>query len=273
MDRTLYLRECRGLKVRRDGPSLWIRERGKAGRRVPVRLISRVVIIGNMFLETDAITLFAERGIPVAFLKPSGDVSAVALAYDCKTEDIRERQRVLQEDDDMQERAIRWMNMRRRALCLETLRRLSPGLAREVECMGLREHDYQIAIRTFCAHGQVVLEAVVRQVFGLVHELVLEKVLLAKLDPHCGIIRIRENFGLCKDIAQVLDAVADRLALNFLRRKTAERFIQRNGSAAYLTREGSRELVLLFEQQRPAIEAKIDSLLDDYYRLLREIAI
>ncbi len=62
MGRTLYLNENKGLTVLRDGPSVWIKEDGKAGRRIPARLVGRVVVIGNLRLEAGVDNPFyAER--------------------------------------------------------------------------------------------------------------------------------------------------------------------------------------------------------------------
>ncbi|MFN3531862.1 MAG: CRISPR-associated endonuclease Cas1, partial [Candidatus Brocadia sp.] len=68
MDRTLYLNENTTLNVIRDGPSIVVKEGKKSGRRVPARMIQRVIITGNIKLETSLITLFTQNNVPVTFL-------------------------------------------------------------------------------------------------------------------------------------------------------------------------------------------------------------
>lgn len=52
MDKTLYLTESgNDICVRRDGPSVWITTRDKAGQRAPGRLLGRVIIMGNVRLD------------------------------------------------------------------------------------------------------------------------------------------------------------------------------------------------------------------------------
>ena len=57
MERTLYLNEKKGLVVMRDGPSLWIREKDKAGTRIPARLIDMVFIVGNIKMDAGTLML------------------------------------------------------------------------------------------------------------------------------------------------------------------------------------------------------------------------
>lgn len=261
------------MRVRRDGPSLWIREPGKAGRRVPARLVSRVVITGNIALEADAITLFAEQGIPVAFLRPTGDVRAVALAYDCKPGSIRERQRVLKEDDELRTRALRWFESRLRSFRLEVLRAVSPSLASDAECRGLQEREYFGVLRTLVPDMGGAVAAARAALRGFFNELIVEKTLRAGLDPHLGLVRTRENFGLCKDFAEILDPFCDMWTVRFMDTRRSEDLVLFNGPTARLTPKGHRKAAGEFEGQREAAEAKIELVLDDYFEVLREIQI
>ena len=253
--------------MKRDGPSLWIREPGKAGRRVPARLVSRVVIIGNVRLDTDSLMLFSDHGVPITFLSSSGETRASLLT--ASSPDMRGRQRILAEDDFFCRRAERWMETERRANRLNVLRSLAPALAREFECLGFRNSDYDTALLTLCpVAGRA---AVWSMVSGLVHELVLQKIVDSGLDPHCGILHRRESFGLCKDFLHVLDAEIDRQTVQFFHVKRPAENARKNKRAVRPSAGVERHIIHRFENHRPRISTMVDALLDGYFRLLREI--
>jgi len=65
MGRTLYLFENDGITATLDGPSLWIERPLKAGQRIPLRLISRVFLVGEIKISSTAILALAEHNIPL----------------------------------------------------------------------------------------------------------------------------------------------------------------------------------------------------------------
>ena len=81
MERTLYLNEKKGLEVLRDGPSVWVKEDGVAGRRIPARLIEHVIIMGNVRLDAGVITLFTENNIPITFMNNKGNEVALTIPF------------------------------------------------------------------------------------------------------------------------------------------------------------------------------------------------
>ncbi len=257
--------------MKRDGPSLWIHEPGKAGRRVPARLVSRVVVIGNVRLDTDALTLFTACGVPITFMDHGGRVLGAALAYDIRPEDFRDRQHALAEDQEAATQIELWMEGARRKGRLDMVRRFAPSFAREFESLGFRELDYINSISVLCAEEDACICAVVGAVSGLLHELALENILGLSLDPHAGIVYRRENFGLSKDIVYMLAGEVDWQVISFFQARQHGELIQRCGSTATLTGKGTQAVIQQFEDRRPALENKIGSLLDGYFQFLRGI--
>ena len=257
------------MTVKRDGPSLWIHEPGKAGRRVPARLVSRVVVIGNVRLDTEALTLYTACGVPITFMDHGGRVLGAALAYDIRPEDFRDRQQALADDAEMACRIESWMEAARRKGRLDMVRRLAPNLAREFECLGFREMDYTTIFRTFCPEEEARVRAVAGAVCGLLHESALEKIIALTLDPHAGILHRHENFGLCRDFVYMLGAEVDQQVIRFFQVKKSEDLFQSRGSSATLTGKGSHSVIQRFEGRRADIEHKMENLFDGYFRFLR----
>lgn len=259
------------MKVRRDGPSLWIREEGKAGRRVPARLVSRVVILGNLRLDTAVLMLFAEHEVPIMFLSPSGEAKACLMPAETASESLKERQRLIAEDDLFLQRAEQWLISMRKSIRLGVLRALAPSLAREYECLGFRDGDYDMALRAFLPCDQRLVAPVSSTIAGLLHELIVRQVVDAGLDPHCGIMHRRMNFGLCKDFLYVLDAEIDRQTVRFFQTKRCSPLNDPSKKPGNVTSWAGRAIIHRFENRRPQVACTIDTLLDGYFRLLREL--
>lgn len=83
MKRPLYLTEGQGVRVHLDGPSLLARCDASAPRRFPLRLLSLVVIRGNVSMEFAALGACASWGIPVEILDPAGEVYGYLLPAKC----------------------------------------------------------------------------------------------------------------------------------------------------------------------------------------------
>jgi len=132
MGRTLYLNENRGLRVRRDGPSIWIHWVERSGQRVPVRLISRVVIIGNVKLEAGAITLFTKNDIPVIFMSCSGEEEAVAIPYNHRLAKHYGEQKILFDAPENEKRYENWVETKRMVIQVNMLKRLQKKMSDEL---------------------------------------------------------------------------------------------------------------------------------------------
>ncbi len=252
--------------VRRDGPSLWIKARGEAGQRVPARLIKRVIITGNVRLDAGAITLFAERGVPVAFLNQSGEILATATGVDISDCAIAERQKALLSDSEGCRRSLDWIYARRQNLQLQLLKDIAPLKAEYFEISGFREEDYSKCVKGSADEiGSKSYDAAQKIVHGLFYEFAAAMLLSARLNPHFGIYHRRQDFGLVKDVCYILQAEEDRQTLRFLKSDG-------HNQQFMLNRNKRREVVQRFENDKARRTAFMDSLLDDIFELMRETA-
>jgi len=270
MDRTVYLNERKGIRVRRDGPSLWIEERGRAGRRVPLRLIGQVVIRGNIRLDSGVITMLAAEGIPVTFLS-AGEDPVVALPADTDRARLRGRVERFRRSRRGVEAVRQLFCARKRTLETGLIRRLLPEAAALVGEKGLRERDYHAIVDFLVdrAGGRAAVRAARPVIRGLFHELVLRMVLDEGFDPHRGFFEGGRDFSLVKDILFAVSSEMDRQAIRFARSRALERFVSGTDDRRRLTHEGYRNIVVRFENARGRTERVVGSLLDDFLDLLR----
>jgi hypothetical protein len=207
MDRTLYLNQHAGLRVSRDGPSLWVEQRGCAGRRVPVRLIRRVFIAGNVALDAESLTVFAERGVPVTLMNHDGEPVAMVVGCAAGLFTRRAQQAAALEDPWKRDRLSAWLRAWERGRRLVLASRLEPMTEARWRRDGVRTAEYdtwvmqQARLRGASPRGRAVFRA------GL-ENLALEVITEAGWDPHLG-LRHRAPLGLVRDCATALQADAD----------------------------------------------------------------
>jgi CRISPR/Cas system-associated endonuclease Cas1 len=257
MDRTLFLSERPGLSVRRDGPSLWIEQPGSAGRRVPVRLIRRVLIAGNVALDTESLTAFAERGVPVTLVGRNGQ--PVAMVVSCASGLFARRglQVGMVENPSVQERVSSWLRAWERGRRLALAARLDSATAARWRCTGVRTVDYEQWVqRLGRLRGAVAPQ---RRLFhAAVGTLILDRIAEAGWDPHVGVIHRGEPLGFVKDCAMAFRADADRLWLDQgCRTHHAETMLP-------------PDVAECFERHRLRLAKLLDRLLDQYADLVRE---
>lgn len=257
MEKTLYLNESPGLRVSRDGPSLWIERRHTAGQRVPVRLIRRVLIAGNVALDTDSLTAFAARGVPVTLLNREGDPVAVVLGCGTGLVARRGQQAAIVEDPRQRERLCTWLRAWERGRRLVLASRLDPVTAARWRREGVRPADYDTWLVRQARLRGVSLRR--RGLFrAALQSLVLEAISEAGWDPHLGLRSPAQPMGFVRDCVTALEADADRVWLD---------------SGAVTCDDGralSRAVAELLESRRPRLAMLIRRLLDQFACLLWE---
>jgi hypothetical protein len=258
MEKTLYLSESRRIRVRCDGPSLWVEEVGKAGRRVPVRLIRRVVIMGNVALDTGSLALFAARGVPVTLLNRVGEAVATLLGVEDGDRQRRARQEALQEDRERRERVLAWLSAWERGRQLVVVSRVNSALGFRWRREGYRRADYE-AWASAVARAWGVPDRVRAFFRGVLHEVVAVEIIAGGWDPHQGVRHRAQPLGFVKDCAVALQADADRLWLDLT---------GQTGKA--LAPEDTAALAAQAEVGRPRLEALIRRLLGQYADILWE---
>lgn len=271
MDRTLYLSENRKVTVYRDGPSVWIAEKGKSGRRIPARLVSRVVIIGNVKLDAGVITLFTDNRVPVTLINQKGGSAAVVMPYIDRLPYYYERQRACLSSDERIRRFKDWIFSRRREQQLYAVFRLSKKVGSTFASKGFREKDYHHLLERFRPFEDSQWVVVLGAVRSLVRELIIACLVKSDLDPHLGAIYRRHNFGLALDICHVLEPEMELQSILFLRGAAAKGHIIKDKSGWSMTGEGIRDIAQRFENRRKQLQSLTERLLDDLFELMREL--
>lgn len=259
MEKTLYLSENQGLRVRCDGPSLWIERGSRAGQRVPARLVRRVVVVGNVTLDTGSLTLLARRGVPIALLDRRGEPLAMVLGLEDGSLQRRVRQAALSEDREKRERIAAWLDAWERGRQLSLVRRLDPARARLWRQTGFRQRDYEewIVAQARARAQDSGARAVLR---GALQELVASEILAGGWDPHAGVRHNGTVLGFVKDCVSVLHPDVDSIWVMLPLREQGEPRSER-----------MRKVVSRFESARGRLESLVRLMLDQYGRLLLEI--
>ena len=201
MERTLYLNDKDHLMVKKDGPSLWIVEKGKAGRRVLVRLIGQVVVTGNVRLEAGMITMLAESGVPVTFVNRGGTGVTTALAMEMHITSLRARVERFRQSRKGRSRMIELLTSWRRTLMARLMVEFLPRIREVIGSKGLREREYMEYLNHLLLGTEDKGIGAVRGILdGLFHELTLKKVMDLGLDPHAGFVNLHGNFAFVKDM-------------------------------------------------------------------------
>lgn len=271
MDRTLYLSEKHGVEIRRDGPSLWIKERGKAGYRIPARLIGRVVVMGNIRMDAGVVSLFTEENIPLAFLNRQGKELAVCVPYNHHLPRHHEEQKSLFSDEAHGKLFRQWLRAARRSNQLKTLKHLAPGRGLIFSQIGFRENDYEEFLKSFLFGGEAQWVAARTTIQGLFHEMVIAALIRADLDPHLGMANKHHNFALALDLSWALAGEIDLQTLRFLAAAHHRGAAWRSRDGSVILKEGIQAIVHGFEKRRGMVHELIETLIDDLFRLIREI--
>jgi len=270
-DRTLYLNEKRGLIVRRDGPSLWIKEKGRAGRRVPVRYINMVIIMGNIKMDAGTVTLFTENNIPVTFLSLRGESLGIALPGRYHGMSHTERQKRIFGSSHALSQYRMWLASIRRKYQIKTLKNIAYPVALKYSDVGFRDRDYRDCINQAKNHnGQrwQAAHAVIGNLFG---EMVIKQIIGAGFDPHIGDREKQSHFGFAHDICYAMLPLVDCLLLRFIESSGTSHFIIDKENNCLLSREGIKYVVQTFEARKGTLLSEINSTLLNFFELLRNV--
>lgn len=264
MDRTLYFNETKGMEVLRDGPSVWVKEEGKSGKRIPVKLVGRVVVIGNVRLDAGIITLFADNDIPVIFMNKRGQEAAVTIPFNHHLPERHEEQKIFLYNEKNILSFKTWLFSQRRKLQIKTLKRLSEAAADKMISEGFRGKDYRLFITRFISSKEEQYKAVKGIINNLLKEMVVESLIKADLDPHTGVLNRRHNFGLALDICYAIEPEADLQCIRFIK---ASQVTQNR----IMSKEDIKDIAHRFENKRKIVHEIIETIIDDLFKLMREL--
>ncbi len=267
MKRTLYLCQAKGLKVKVDGPSLWIEQKGSAGKRVPFQMIEHAVVLGNIVLETGVLTSLSEFNIPVTIFSKKGTNATVMVCYDEKFPQYYHRQKVFYRSPQNKERFMNIVRHWRRRVQISALKRYSKTLLKRFKEQGLRDEAFKKIIRneTLLFHDRYnMVFGIVR---GLLCQLILTELKKARLDPAIGVIHRRHPHALVQDIAYMLEAEVHVQSLQFFKSRSHEPLITDLG----VTSEGMHDIALRFENRRMAIYELVNQVIDTIVEAIFEL--
>lgn len=272
-DRTLYLNEKRGLVVTRDGPSLLIREKDKAGTRVPARLVNMVFVIGNIKMDAGAITLFTENNTPMTFMNRRGEAVGVVMPYNHTLPDHHEEQkRYIQRDENI-EAFRKWITSLRRETQIVVMKKINWETAQDFLSKGFREHDYGDIINLHCLSKETEWKTIYGLANNLIMEMIIREIIASNLDPHMGILNRNCNFGFALDLCQIIQPEADLLTIRFFTSCRWHDFIVRTDKRCILTKDGWKNVVHLFENRKTVLVQRLDTILRGYFDLLRGVVV
>ena len=261
------------MTIQRDGPSLWIMVGNKAGRRVPARLISRVIITGNVKLDSGVITLFTENGVPVTFLNRRGDILGTALGVVNPDWRLKERQTILFVSSVYRSRVLNWITAKRRNSQIQLLKDLA---CKEIELFlskGLREKDFKKAISSYLPDDEHAVRIIAGTIKGMTYELITNCLLTSDLDPHLGVLHRRYNMGLVRDLCYIIEAETVRQTIQFFRLKRWDVYLEGQNGEWALKPAGIKSIAMRFESHQKRVQEIIGCLIDDIFQLMRELAI
>jgi CRISPR/Cas system-associated endonuclease Cas1 len=283
MGRTLYINQSSRPVVLRDGPSVWVKEPHRAGRRIPARLISRVVIIGNVTLESGVINLFAERNIPVIFMNSRKKESAVMIPYNHRMPIQFGGQMILLDSRKNIRRFKEWASARRELLQLKLISKFRPRMGRYLRRKGLGNGNYQVILRRFRSvsmgrwSDQESCEerwgAVKNLVKGLFVSMISEKLVRAGFDLNMGVIHQQRNLGFVLDLLYIMDAEIDLQTLQFFKVVRNRSLLHEKEGAWIVQDEGIRDIAVRFENRRKKTEALTAKIIREILSLIREASL
>lgn len=268
MEKTLYLCENKTLMVVRDGPSVLVKEEGKADRRVPARMIQRVVISGNIRLDTGLITMFTDNNVPVTMFDRSGNRIAVVLPCRQRLPERGTEQKIFLESEYHIKRYMTFLRAHRHGIQINVLKRL---LKKQIPdayiTVGLKEDDYRHAIENAITAQSPGFQQIHRIVSALFMEMIVRKLITSGLDLHRGVMHRRRDFGLALDICHALGPEMDIQSIQFLRSKKE---CVRN-ECKEISSEDMKTIAVRFENRKEALASMTEHIIDGIFELIREL--
>lgn len=265
MKRTLYLVENKErIVVQRDGPSFLITLKNKAPRRVPVRLIDKVVVVGNIRLDSETITLCAEHQIPVLFIDKTNNEKAILLPYNHKLPKYYKAQRVMLQSNETLRRYKKWIKTRITIARVETLKALFKAFNISYD---IGEGNYEFIINKIRENkpGWSLIKDIV---MNFIRAVIAGRIIKAGLDLHLGLIHRRVNFGLVLDISLIFDPEADFQTFKFYKSYSNEVLTNEE-----LTPLGIKGIIDRFESRRQYIAATTEKIIDELFEIMRDVRI
>jgi CRISPR/Cas system-associated endonuclease Cas1 len=268
MGRTLYLSDSRNaMTVRRDGPSVWIRKNGQAGQRVPLRLVGRVVVIGEVWLDSAAVTLFSEAGVPVLFMNREGDEIAITTGFNMKSPVLSDSQRIFLSTPENRKYFLLWMERTRLAVERITIKRMYRYFDDSIR-QGITDADYNEVVEYLKPKDEKKWKVIYNFTFGLFRVVVVEELMRAGLDPHVGILYRHFNYGLALDICRIINSEVEIQTIQYFRSSVIRPNRKEKYARQLLDGNDIRNIVHRFENRREAVRGMISGIIEDLNKMI-----
>lgn len=261
--RTLYLFENENrITVHRDGPSVLITKKGKASTRIPVRLIDKVIVIGNVRIDSYSLLLFSENQIPVLFLDNKNTEQALLLPYNHKLPAYYKAQKLLLNSEQAIKRFKKWIKIRRMLEQVRVLRALFKNFNIPDE---IGEGNYQFILSKIKPNNGKwnIIKEIVQ---NFIKAILTNCLLRVQIDLHLGVIHKRVNFGLLLDLLMIFEPEADLEAVKFF-------LIIKNSNSTDndLTEYEIKNIIERFENKKESITNAVETVIDELIEILRDI--
>ncbi len=262
MKKTLYLIEQGNrINLHADGPSFLITSRNKAARRIPVSAIDKVVIIGNIRIDADSITLCADNNIPVLFISQRNTEKAFILPYNHKLPRHYKEQRIIIQSEDTQRRYKNWIQTRRAMMQIEIFKEIFKKYSLPNE---IGEGNYQFIINKI-SQSYSSWSMIKDIIENFIRAIILGRILHAGLDPHFGIINKRFNFGLLLDFSLIFEPEADFQTIKFFKSHKVE--IEN----FELSENNIKSIIDRFESRRQRISQQVETVIDELFEIIKDL--
>lgn len=272
MKRALYLNANENnIIVVCDGPSVLIKEGSSAYRRIPVRLVNKVVITGNVKIDANSIMLFADNEVPIIFLRSNGGKSAVVTPFSHELASFYQAQKMILATQDNMDKYVNWAERRRMKHQLKNIRKYYQRARNYLLLPETGGENYRIIINNLMPQGDMWKP--VQEIITYLHKgLIIEKLLKAKLDPHLGVIYRGHDNGLALDIAYMIQAEIDLQALQFFKSHSREKnLITKLSNGWHVTKSGIHNIIQRFENKKIEISNIVENIINEMFALIRHL--
>lgn len=246
MKKTLYLNGSDSLyRLSLDGPSLLITSPDTAARRIPVTMLGKVIVYGNITLESDTLTYLSENNIPVLLISKwaRGESILISLNYSMSLPCIKLESIV--RDEKKARDFIDWAR-RMRAF----LQRIIAKKLYHYNC-NISGDDYKKLIYMLMPENKNhwrIVKNILRMLFW---SSIIEELINNQFNIHCGIMHNKTSFGLVRDYYYILHPETDLQALQFFRSDSVDLLINRKkNNQPLLNSRGIHNIVHRFENKQ-----------------------
>jgi len=259
--RTLYLSESeRDIKIITDGPSLLIKDSERAERRIPLRLIGRVVIFRNIQINSDVLTMLARHNIPVIFISKWASNICISMPFQYTyPAHFTEIEIVSRNQQKTMEFTI-WARQKRAFLRTQVLMKIYPKTK-------ISNANYREIITFLMPEDREKWLAVKNTLKAIFWSFITGGLIAKGLDPHSGIINKKCAFGLVRDYAYIMAAEIDYQALQFFKSDSLDILIHPEHRPCLLTSKGIQNIINRFENKQYIAKKIFEDISNKLYEL------